>query len=177
MTLTALGEMTVGAALPGAASAAASGSLGIAAAAPDLDAQLDALVHFAPLPTVSLAEQLIAAESILASVHSAIALGPLLPPVPPMLEQAAALQVTLDELKIRQLDVQASAAICATVTAAAAGGSVRVYVYDGARGSLGDELGAALGGAGGSAHVSAIVLLASDPSTWSALTTIARVNA
>lgn len=173
MTVTALGEMTVGAAMPGAQAAAAAGVEGIGAVAPDLDVQVSALAGFVPQP-ISLSAQLSIAQQTLASVQAAITASL---PIPDLAAQAAATAAITASLQVRLTLAQVQLAYCVELQATLDSGSVAAFAYSGARGSIGAELGAAVAVPGQSAqHVNAVLLVTKDPATWSALSAVLKVT-
>src|SRR5690606_27332170 len=73
MTVSYVGSLSIGGALPGAA-------LALESAIPDLQARLDALASFAPT-TGSLSANLALANGILSNIQNAITLGVVLPDI------------------------------------------------------------------------------------------------
>jgi len=159
MTITYLGQMSLGEAIP-------AGSAAISATVPDLAAQIAALQAFNPLPS-SLAGNLSLAQGILGGVQEAISLGLTPPDISAQIAEVLAALSTL----------QANLAIANTFLSALAAAGIYLYHYEGTAGSLGSEFASQLAsgfpGAGGSTEVCEAVVLASVASaSWPALQTV-----
>jgi hypothetical protein len=170
VSLSYLGEFTIGGALPGAQAAAIAGAAGINAALPDILARLAALQAFAPMP-VSFSAQLSLANQLVIGIGQSIALGI---PEPSIAAQIAAVLALVAELvaAVASINVQLSIVVDFQTLLAAAG--VHVYAYAGDAGGLGGALSGALatglpGGGGAAQHVDAFVLATSVGATASAL--------
>lgn len=172
MTTTYVGGMSIGAALPGAATVAASGEAGINAALPDIQARLAALAQFKPQP-INLAAQLSLAKNTLAGVEAAIAFGITPPDISAQLAIVAA-QIADLEAAIVSINADLQAVIDFIALLAEAG--LHVYRYEGQVDDLGGELSTELSGGlpGGSPtdQCDALVLVTSTSATWDAMTQI-----
>jgi hypothetical protein len=153
MTVTSLGEMSVGAAIPGAIAA-------LNLALPDAQARLDALLAFQP-GAVSFQANLALAAQITAATTAAMSLGI----TPPSLDAQIALILELVASLRAQL-----AAIAAFQAMISAG--VYAYKYDGNTSTFGSELGAALGGHPPGEQSTAIVLGATSVASASAMAAV-----
>jgi hypothetical protein len=171
VTVTALGSLSVGAAIPGAAAAVSAGMSGINLALPDMTARLAMLQAFSPQP-VSLVAQLALAQGTLGSVQAALSLGL---PVPDISAQIAMVAALVAELLASVVQINAQLSALVALQSVLAVGGVAAYAYDGTIGALGGELGAAVGvGAG---HANALALVTTEPATWSALSAVLKVSA
>jgi hypothetical protein len=176
MTATYIGELSIGAAVPGAELAAAAGVGGINGALPDITARLGALAAFAPLP-VNFATQLTLAQSIVASVESAIALGL---PMPSIDAQIAAVSALVAELlvTVTAVNVQLAAVLAFQSQLAAAG--VFAFAYAGAVNALGADfttaLAAGLPGGAPTDACHALVLATTTPATWTVMSQVFKVS-
>ncbi len=170
MTITALGEVSVGGAVPGCATAVVAGELGINAAMPDILARLAALASFVPLPIDFVADLALAGQ-IGASIQAGITAGL---PVPDMSAQAAVVQALITALlaQVTSINLQLDALLALDAPLGVAG--VALYAFDGARTSLGSELAAELGPV--TAHANALVLVTSDPAAWLAISAVMKVS-
>lgn len=117
-TLTPLGEIEIGAIIPGAVAA-------LAIAVPDLQARLDALLAFKP-GAIDLHVNLALAEAIVADIKAAITLGI----VPPSIQ--AQIDIVLGLLEGLRANLAAIAAFKALLTAKAF-----AYAYTGTTGGYG----------------------------------------
>lgn len=170
MTITALGSLSVGAAVPGVGVAVTAGIDGINGALPDIQARLAALQAFAPTP-VDFTAQLALAQGTLGSVQAAITAGL---PVPSISTQIAMVAALVADLLAAVAAVNAKLDILTNLQAPLDVGGVAAYAYDGQIGSLGAELGDAVGG--GSSHANALALVAAAPATWTALSAVVKVT-
>jgi hypothetical protein len=170
MTVTALGSLSVGVAVPGCAAAVTAGATGIGAGLSDILARLAALEAFVPQP-FSFAAQLSVVQGTLASVRSAIALGL---PEPSIADQLAAIAALIAELAALVGGMQGQLAIITGLQAHLTAAGIAAYAFDGARSALGAELQAAIGP--GSAHANALVLVTTDPAAWVALSAVMKVS-
>lgn len=173
MTITSLGELSVGATVPGAASACAAGDLGINLALPDIEARLSALadvIAHPPLP-IDFSAQLTQAVSIVASIQSCITLG-ITPP--DMSAQIAAFTALMAELEASVLSINAQLTVIADLTAALAAVGVELYAFEGPADTFGGELTVAIGV--DFAPVNGLALVVHDPATWTALSQIMKVS-
>lgn len=167
MTVTALGSLTVGAAVPGVGVAVTAGVAGINAVLPDLESRLAMLLALPPT-SPSFTAQIETATQIIASAQAAITLGLPLPDISSAL--AAALAALQALVSMVQAQLSAIVALQSPLTVAGVG----AYVFDGPRDQLGYELGQAIGP--GNAHANALLLVTLDPVAWAALSAIVRVT-
>jgi hypothetical protein len=171
MSLSYLGEFTIGGALPGAQAAAVAGAAGINAALPDILARLAALQAFAPMP-VSFSAQLSLANQLVAGIGQSIALGI---PEPSIAAQIAAVMALVAELIATVAGIRTQLSIVANFQVLLAAAGVHVFAYAGDAGGLGGELTGALAlglpgeGVGPGQHVDAFVLATSIGATSGAL--------
>jgi hypothetical protein len=170
MTILSLGALSVGGAVPGASVAVSAGIAGINGALPDIAARLTALAAFAPSP-VSFTAQIALASASLVSVNAAITAGL---PVPDIAVQLATVAAVVADLAAAVAAVNAQLSVLAALQAPLAVGGVAAYAYDGAIGSLGSELGAAVGGGG--THSNALALVTTDPTAWAAMSAVLKVT-
>lgn len=167
MTVTYLGSLTTGAAIPGAATLAAAGTAGINLALPDIQARLAGLLSFTPTP-ISLTANLAVATSVIASLQTSIALGVSPPDISAQLAIVAAL---VAELTAAVASVNAQLGIIAGFPLSAAG--VYAYTYAGQADQLGSGFSAELSGGfpGGTPTdaTNAVLLATTTPAAWTAL--------
>jgi len=158
MTVSYVGSLSIGGALPGAA-------LALESAIPDLQARLDALASFAPT-TGSLSANLALANGILSNIQNAITLGVVLPDISAQLGEIAA------AVDLAEGQLSAAAAFLATLDAA----GVYLYTFAGDVENFGDEFDAEIGGGlpggGGGGASNAVVMITKNPATWAALQSI-----
>ena len=152
MSLVYLGSLSTGVIAP---------SLGIslAAAIPRIQAELalqTALVAQLNLVPPSIAGSLSLAQSIVASINAAIALGVQVP--------SASLQISAAAALIAALNVEL-AALGFNLTAA----GIHAYAYDGPADGLGPALPANFPGGAPTDHCNALMLTTSVPASWVAL--------
>lgn len=173
--ITYVGNLSIGGAVPGAASAAIAGVAGINAALPDILARIAALQAFAPQP-VSFVAQLALAQSMVSSVQAGIALGI---PVPSIAAQIAAIAALVAELLAAVSAINVQLGIVTDFQALLGAAGLHLYAYAGQTGSLGPELSAALatGIPGGSPTDSAhaLVMVTTVPATWTAMSHVFKV--
>lgn len=170
MTITALGSLSVGAVAPGAAAAVGAGIAGIGLVLPDIMARLAALQAFVPQP-VSFAAQLAVAEGTLASIQAAITLGL---PVPDISAQLALIAAMVTDLLAAVNAINAQLELLVALQAPLAVAGVAAYAFEGTIGSLGGELGAAVGGGIGQAR--ALLLVSTELATWNAMSAVLKVT-
>lgn len=170
MTITALGTLSVGGAVPGCAVAVTAGMAGINGALPDIEARLEALQGFSPQP-INFGVQLALAEGIVASIKAGIALGL---PVPSLTAQAAAVSALIASLHVQVALVNGHLDVLTALVAPLAVAGVAVYAFDGPTNTLGSEIDAVLGG--GTAHANALVMFTTNPTTWAAMSAVLKVS-
>lgn len=169
MTLTALGTLTIGGSIPGAAAGIAAGIAGINAALPDILARIAALQAFAPAP-VSFTAQLSLAQGIVANIQQAITLGL---PVPDISAQIALVAALVADIEAVASGVNANLTLLASLQSLLLGGAIVAYAYDGATSAMGTELATAtsagFGGGTGATHANALILATIDAATWTSM--------
>lgn len=162
MSVTYLGSLTVGGAMPGAA-------IAIDAALPDIQARLAALAAFTPTAG-SFAANLSLAQGIVANIQACMSAGLQPPSIDAQLAAVAALVA----------DLTAQLNVALEFTNALAVGGVHAYRYSGQAGSLGSEFQAELSGGfpggSGSDATNAILLAATVPAAWAALAKVLKVS-
>lgn len=168
MTITALGQVSVGVAVPGVSSAVAAGTAGISSTLPELLARLAALEAL-PITPPDFAAQIVLANQMAAAATAALSLGLPLPDLGPAFAAAiAALEALIAAL-------QAQLAVLVNLTAPLTAAGVGLYVFDGSRDQLGYELGQAIGP--GALHCNALALVTVDPVAWAGLSAVMKVSA
>ncbi len=174
MTVTYLGSLTTGAAIPGAAALAAAGTAGINLALPDIQARLSALLAFTPTP-ISLTANLAIAQQVVTSVTASLALGVTPPDISAQLAIVAAL---VAELTAAVASVNAQLEIIAGFDMSASG--VYAYSYAGQANQLGSEFSTELSGGfpGGTPTdaTNAVLLATTAPGAWTALQTFLKTT-
>lgn len=172
MTVTYLGSLTTGSAIPGASALAAAGAAGIGLALPDIEARLAGLLAFTPTP-IDLTANLAIAQQVVTSLQLSISLGITPPDISAQLAIVAAL---VADLTASVLSVNAQLAIILGFDMSAAG--VHAYRYDGPANQLGSEFSTELSGgfpAGAPTDATNAVLLATTiPATWTVLQTFLK---
>lgn len=158
-TLTYVGELTIGAAIPGVADA-------LIAAEADLNARLSALIAFQATVSLDLSAQIGLAASISAALHAALE--------PPSLS----LQIDLVTALIAQLEIQL--AVIAHLFDLFANAGLHVYAYTGRADGIGPLLTTALtaglpGGAAGD-FTTALVLATTVGVTASAMGEVFKMS-
>jgi hypothetical protein len=176
LTVAYVGSLSIGDAVPGAATVAAAGVAGISAALPDITARLEALAAFAPLP-VDFTAQLVLAQQMLASVQLGISLGI---PVPSIAAQIAAIVALVAELSAALAAINAQLEIIVDFQALLGAAGIHAYAYAGDTDQLGPELTAELaaGVPGGAASdpANALVLVTTLSATWTAMGSVFKVT-
>jgi len=176
MTVVHVGSLSIGDAVPAAATVSAAGVSGINGALPDLTARLLALASFSPAP-VNFALQLALAQSTVASIQSAIALGL---PAPSIAAQIAEVAAQVAALEAVLASVEANLATVVDVQAQLSVAGLHSYVYTGDVGDLGaeftTELAGGLPGGAPTAAASAVLLITTSPAAWAAMEQVFRVT-
>jgi len=171
-----LGELSIGAAVPGANAAVVAGLAGINLALPDILARIAALQAFVPTP-VDFGVQLILAQQMVTSVGLAISLGL---PVPSILLQIAAIEALILALLATIEAINGQLDILVDIQTQLATSGLHAYAYAGTVGALGGEVTGALasglpgGSSGDAAH--ALVFVTTTPATWSAMSLVFKVS-
>lgn len=162
MTVTYVGELSIGAAVPGAVTA-------LNLALPDLQARLASLVAFLPV-NVDFAAQLVLAQQIVTSIQASITLG-ITPP-------SIAFQIAAVAALIAELEASVSAIADFTDLLAAAG--LHVYAYAGDTDQLGTEMDTELAGGvpggGPTDAANALILITTVGATWTAMGGVFQVS-
>lgn len=161
MSLTHVGEMTIGATLPGVVAA-------LAAAQADLDARVAALASFEPSITPpSIEGDLAVAAAIIANLEASVGI------TPPSVELQV--QIIADVLAVLRIQLEIIVALGELFAVA----GVHVYRYSGTAAGMGAELTAELAGGlpGGAGidHVDALVLATQVSATWTAMSSVFKV--
>lgn len=177
MTVTYVGELSIGEAVPGAAAAGVAGVAGINAALPDIQARIDSLLAFSPA-AVDFAAQLALANQIVTSITAAIAGGLTPPSIATQLAEIAAL---LAALQAAAVSINAQLTIITDFQALLTSAGVHAYAFAGDVEDLGNELDAELaaglpGGGGPTEDVDALVLVTNVGATWTAMSQIFQVS-
>lgn len=170
MSITHIGSLSIGVAVPGCATAVSAGIAGIGGALDNLLAQLTALSAFVPVP-IDFVAQLALAEQMVTSVNAAISAGL---PVPSLAAQIAIVAAKVVELTAQITAITAQLTVLTDLQAPLAAAGVDAYAYDGPVDSFGSELDAALGGAG--THANGLAFVTTVPATWDAMTVIFKVT-
>lgn len=166
MSITSLGSLSIGVAVPAAAQANAALLTVGNIAAPNVSAQIASLSGFVAVPLPSLTDMLAMTQALVANIQAAIAA---IPPIP-ILSLSAQVDLAnsiLATLNAYLSTVNTNLALQATIAGQLATAGVSGYVYAGPINAFGSELGTALGGSGTSCN--AIVLLTTSGTTWTAM--------
>jgi hypothetical protein len=177
VTITYLGGLELGAAVPGASVAVQAGTTGINSAMVNLSLQLEALQAFVPR-ALDFAAQLALAQQMVVSIGLAMQAG-LTPP--DLTAQIAIITAQAAKLAAQIMAIQAQLDVLLALVAPLAAAGVHAYAYDGTAGAFGDELDAELalgvpGGAGPAEHASGVVLVTTIAATWEAMGVILKVE-
>jgi hypothetical protein len=170
MSITHLGSLSIGVAVPGCATAVSAGIAGITGALDNLLAQLTALNAFVPVP-IDFTAQLALAQQMVVSVQNAISVGL---PVPSLAAQLAIIAAKVAELTAQITGITGQLTVLVDLQAPLEAAGVDVYAYDGPVDAFGSELDSALGSS--SAHANALALVTTYPATWAAMTEIFKVT-
>lgn len=173
MTVTALGSVSIGVAIPIAIEVNAALLIACDIAFPNVSAQITAMASFTPHVDLGLSEILLLAESAVENVQAAIAAIPPIPTISLDAQIALAASITLT-LQLQLLAIEAQLALQLTVSGLLATAGVSLYVFDGANNVFGSELATALGGA--TTHTNAIVLLTQSGVTWTAMQAVFKTS-
>lgn len=166
MSLVALGSLSLGVAVPGAAESNAALDVAIGIAAPNVTAQIAAAASFTPSASLGLDDLLAIAEAILANIEAAIAAIPPIPVLDLDAQVDLALAVKADLESMLGI-VNAQLTIQVDIAALLATAGVVAYAWDGANNALGPALTTELGGA--TTHSNAIILYTTSGVTWTAM--------
>jgi len=177
VTVTYVGNLTIGAALPGADAAAVAGAAGINLALPDILARIAALGAFAPLP-IDFASQLLQAQQIVANVQLGISMGL---PVPDISAQIALISALISDLLAQVVSINGQLSIITTFQGLLAAAGLHVYAYAGAVNACGGQVTTALasglpGGGGATAACNGLLLMTEAGATWSAMSSVFKVT-
>jgi hypothetical protein len=169
--ITDLGSMTIAAIVPAAADATAAIDVSTGIAAPDVSAQLTALASFTPSASLSLADQLTIAQSIVTNIQAAITAGI----TPPSLSlQAAVAAEIITALQAKLATIEAQVDFSVALQALLATGSVRLLVFSGDQDDFGAELATELGAP--TTICNALVLLTTSGASWTAMQGVFRTS-
>lgn len=185
MTITYVGSLSIGHAVPGCDTAVASGTLGVNTAIPDLQGRIDGLAAAiaAPPPPVDFGAQLALANQILTAVEQALALSLAVPPTltpPNTAAQVAAFQALLTDLQANLVSVNAQLSVLGAIGGLLVHAGLHVYAYAGPVNGFGGALTAELntglpGGGSPTDDCNAIGLITTSTSTWAAMQQIFKV--
>lgn len=170
MTITALGTLSIGAAVPGFAAAIDAGTKGIDAALPDLQDRIASLQAFAPAPFNFAASQALALAT-LDSIKAGIAGGL---PAPSLTAQIDIMGVEIAKLLTELAKAQAQVTILTSLHDTLAAAGISAFAFAGNGNALGGEIGAELAAWTGSAK--ALVLVTASTATWNAMATVFKVT-
>lgn len=169
-----LGSMSIGGAVPGVGANIALGLAGISSTLPELQGRLAAMVALPSVPDLTFAAQKALVQDMLANLTASIALLTAFPPLPPPPSIAAALAADIASLTAQIADLVSKASVLVGFESLLGTGAVDAYAFDGPLGSLGSELGSAVGSS--SSHANALALVAHDSATWSAMSNVFKVS-
>lgn len=176
MTIVHVGELTIGAAVPGATIACDAGKAGINGALPDITARLTALADFNP-QAFDFVAQLAQAEATVASINLAILTAL---PAPSFDAQLATITALVAELSVTVTAINGQLSLVLAVQSLLAAAGVSAYAYSGAVNGLGGDVAAELsGGLPGGAPTdpcNALVLVTASPVTWDAMAQVFKVT-
>lgn len=162
MTVSDLGTMTLGEAIPAGLALVAAVELTVGIAAPDITAQLALAASFEAEVNLDMNAQIDIALAIIAQLEAALLLGLTAPSL--SLQASIAVDISADlTVKLGLLNAQLSLALGFGFAAA----GVRVLTFDGAQDDFGSELAAELGADTSQAY--AVVLLTQVSATWTAM--------
>ena len=175
MTATYLGSLTIGGTMPGAAAVGVAGAAGINSVLPDLLAEIEALLAWAPTP-ITFDAQLATLEAMITGINASITLG--VPP-PSILGQIANVAALVASLQGQVASLEAQLSIITAFQASLAAAGVHLVAYAGPVSSFGVEVQARLAAAPGlspSDVCNALAFLTTVPATWAALATILKTT-
>lgn len=170
MTITSLGSLSLGVALPGALACQIAGELGINLALPDIQARLSALLAFSP-SLGDFSVDLALTAQIAADINAAISIGLTPPSLSLQLAIIAALIVDLTNA-VLQINLQLTIVLGFGALLLNAG--IAGYAFAGAQNVLGSELATALGGS--TAHANAVILVTQNAATWTAMQAVFKTS-
>jgi hypothetical protein len=161
MSVEYLGEVTIGAMLPGVVAP-------LAAAMADLQGRINALLGFQTTVSLDLRALIALSASVTASLTAAVTAAPTI---------GLQIKVVADALLVLQLQLQIILALYGLLATS----GLHAYVYDGTVADFGPEMTAALsaglpGGSGGAQHCNALVLAATSAATWAAMGQVFKVT-
>ena len=162
MSLVYLGELTIGAAVPGVMAP-------LLAAMGDLQGRIDAMLGFSATIGLPIEGLLALSATVTASLSQ-----------PGLAAPSVALQMQIMASAIAVLKAQLT--IIADLVSLLATAGVHAYAYDGSVGGLGAEVTSALsgglpGGGGGGAHCNGLVAATTAGATWAAMGAVFKVAA
>lgn len=176
MSLSYIGSLSIGAAIPTAVAAAAAGTVGISTALPDIQARIAALQSFQPSP-INFGAMLANAQATIGSINASIALGIQPPSIDQQIAEVLAL---LSQLLAQMTLIDVQLGIIAAFQEQLGAAGIAAYAYAGPVSALGTEVYGALidglptgGNAGTQCH--ALVLATTDGGTWNAMSQIFKV--
>lgn len=175
MTTTYEGSITLGAAVPGAASAAAGLTTSANASIGEVQAKVTGLTALSASITLSPPDPL----ALIAQAQALIAALSVPIPALPAPPQLVAIASTIAELSITLASLQASLDLAASLTTQLGTPGIHYYLFAGRADAAGGELSAHLsaglpGGNGPSESIAGAILLASDAGAINALRSLLR---
>lgn len=175
MTVTSLGNITIGAAVPGALAASVAGQAGINLALPDIQARLTALASFAP-SLGDFSADIALAGQIIASINAAITAGITPPSLSAQVSLVAAL---IADLEAAVLSINAQLSIVLDFAALLGTAGVHAYHYTGRADQLGagmtSELSSGFPGGAAGDSTNALILGTTSGTTWTAMSDVFKV--
>jgi len=175
MSLTYLGSLSIGSLIPLGAAAGAAAVAAVQLSIPELKARLEALASFAPTPG-SFAADISVAQSIIASIEAAIAVGLEAPSLDAQIAIVAAL---VAELRAALATIDAQLSVVTGFLALLETGGVFAYAYSGDADALGGalttELASGFPGGGPTDPTNAIIYATTTPDTWTSMSAVFKV--
>jgi hypothetical protein len=174
VTATYLGSLTIGGTMPGAAAVGVAGAAGINLVLPDLLAEIEALLAWAPTP-ITYAAQLSTLEAMITGIKASITAGVQPPSILGQIANVAALVASLQD---QVASLEAQLAIIVSFQSALTAAGVHLVAYAGPVSSFGAEVQGRLLAAGipPADACNAIAFLTTVPATWAALATILKTE-
>jgi hypothetical protein len=171
MGMTDLGSLSVGGIVPAAVSASAAIKIACGIAAPNVSAQISAMVGFTPKLAFSFADQLSVALQIVNDLQIAIAVGLPALSLSAQVSLGVSVSATLNA-NLTLIQAQLDVSLALDLELAAAG--VRLLTYAGAQNAMGSALTTALGS--DATAVNGLVLVATSPAAWAAMQTVFKTS-
>lgn len=177
MTVTQVGQLTIGAVVPVAIAAQATADASLGLVIPQITAQiagLIALITQLGLTPPSIEGSIALLTQAIASLQAAVTL-------PGASANITAIAAALAQLEATLLSLSAQLAASAALGVTLGTPGVWVYSYDGTPGAFGPNFSGAIGGGlpdslDPALPINGLVLLTSDPATWAAMRTCFRTE-